>query len=50
MNKYVVGFTGHFYVEAEDREAAILQIVDIGSTESIPHDSTVHIDYIDWVI
>jgi hypothetical protein len=50
MSKYVVGFTGHFYVEADDREDAIIQIKDIGSTEPIPQDSTVRIDYVDWVI
>lgn len=48
--KYVVGFTGHFYVEAENQEDAIAQIRDIGSTEPVPHDANIRLDYVDWVI
>jgi hypothetical protein len=47
--KYVVGFTGHFYVEAEDRDGAVIEIRDIGVTEPLPRDAIFRLDYLDEV-
>jgi hypothetical protein len=46
--KYVIGFTGHFYVEAESQEEAN----EIAKSFSDPTNDNGHIriDYVDWVI
>ena len=49
MRKYVVGFTGHFYVEAETQEDAN----DIANSWANPPEvdnGYIRIDYVDWVI
>jgi hypothetical protein len=48
-DKYVVGFTGHFYVEAETQEEANSLARDFIS-EHDPKNGRIRLDYVDWVI
>jgi hypothetical protein len=48
-SKYVIGFTGHFYVEANTPAEADRMAKD-WSLSSPPPNGYVRIDYVDWVI
>jgi hypothetical protein len=48
--KYVVGFTGHFYVEAENQADANIAAANFASSTPVPNDGYIRLDYVDWVI
>jgi hypothetical protein len=48
--KYVVGFTGHFYVEAENQAEANIIAANFASDADVPGDGVIRLDYVDWVI
>lgn len=50
MPKYVVGFTGHFYIEAENQAAANILAATFASSTAVPNDGHIRLDYVDWVI
>jgi hypothetical protein len=50
MPKYVIGFTGHFYVEAENQADANIKAADFVSSTPVPNDGWIRLDYIDWTI